>query len=231
MSLGCHWHPAAPVQTDGLAVGIVVLQMDLGAALCPGWPPLSGPAAAACSGLCGKSQPDIPLRKGFMCGPSLAAWRVFCVPAAGNPSRASMSLGWLSRACCSVQLGVAFVCCHGFFWAGSGNVRPDLEAGSGFVPGPSPGAWDSFWVQPPGNRWRAAMPSVGWTCGSCCWCAGLLYGRSRGVLGAAEMPPDPQRGMGELPSAVSWAHWAGGCSQAAGIYVRGPMLPGCWGRS
>ena len=195
--------------------------------MCPGWPPLLGPAAAVCSGLCGKSQPDVPLWKGFMCGPSLAAWRPFCVPAAGNPSRASMSLGWPSRVCCSVQLGVAFVCCHGFFWAGSGNARPDLVAGSGFVPGPSPAAWDPSWAQPPGNLRRAAMPSVGWTCGSRCWCVGLLYGRSRGV----EMPRDPQGGVGGLSSAVSQAHWAGGCSQAAGISAVGPMLPGCWGRS
>lgn len=180
-----------------------------------------------CSGLCGKSQPDVPLWKGFMCGPSLAAWRLFCVPAAGNPSRASMSLGWPSRVCCSVQLGVAFVCCHGFFWAGSGNARPDLVAGSGFVPGPSPAAWDPSWAQPPGNLRRAAMPSVGWTCGSRCWCVGLLYGRSRGV----EMPRDPQGGVGGLSSAVSQAHWAGGCSQAAGISAMGLMLPGCWGRS
>ena len=48
----CHWHTAAPVQTEGLAVGIVVLQMDRGAALCF-VPRLAAAVGTGCRGVLG----------------------------------------------------------------------------------------------------------------------------------------------------------------------------------
>lgn len=196
------WYTAAPIQTQAVCGGF---GSDVG----PGRSFIPGMASAAAPGSSclfevsyGKFRVEISLGKGFVCGPALAAWSVPCVQALGQPSRISMLQILLSCEYCSDQLVLAFACCHAVLVADSGNSEPDLAAGSGFVYGFFPAAWDIFCVQLPEMPW---MPSTWWMCGSHSQHSGLLFVLS-GVLGAAHGEPHLHINMGCLSTAQSHAH-------------------------
>ena len=179
-----------------------------------GFVPGLAPAAwTGCHGLvgagCGKLKRDAPVGIGFECGPALVAWIVSCVQAEGKPSRTSVVLVWPRCGCCSEHLGLLHGSHHDAFGADSGSLRPDLAAGSGFLCGRSPAAWDALWAQVPGRFWRTARSSVCWGSGSRSQHLQLVPVSSHHVLVAAEGCPAPRIDLGGLCSALLQALRAG----------------------
>lgn len=145
-----------------------------------------GPGSCCLFGAsCGNFEPDASVQEGFGCGCAVAAWTVPCVRALWKPSGISKWQTLLICGCRSAPLGLAFAGCHGVFLAGSGNVGPELAAGSGFVCGSFLAAWDVSCEQLPETPWRTLMPSAWWMCGSRSQHSGLLFVCSHGVLAAA----------------------------------------------
>lgn len=173
----------------------------------PGIAPAVG--IVSCSFLragCGRLGLDVPLRNGFTRGPPLAAQAVPQGVNTGEPSRTSVSPAWWCSGRCPEQLEVVFACCPEAFWSGSGNLRPDLAAGSGFVSGLFPAAWNAFCVQPLWLLWRIAMSPVWWLAVSCFQLLGLPCVCCHGALGAAQMHPDGQENVGGSSPVRSPAH-------------------------